>query len=104
MVNPRERDRVMTRTRTIHGESGNLRTVNMLQVIEKYGGPGGSPTRDLRVRSATLYASELPALRASIVPQGAPKTAQLRTCSVGGDIRTLDELRRNRHARVRLRS
>ena len=49
----------------------------MLQVIEKYGGPGGSPTRDLRVRSATLYASELPAPLAPIVPQGLARNSPI---------------------------
>ena len=50
----------------------------MLEVIENTGGPGGSPTRDLRVRSATLYASELPAPRVLIVPQGVRQNSPAR--------------------------
>ena len=38
-------------TRTIHGQSADLRASYTMQVIEKYGAPGGTRTPDLLVRS-----------------------------------------------------
>src|SRR5215831_18392589 len=70
-----------TRTRTIHGQLANSRTMHTLQVIGKYGAPGESRTPDLLVRSQTLYPAELRAHRHDLTQLGAiPQLCWVHRC------------------------
>src|SRR5215471_21837840 len=54
---------------TVSATAAEVPFCNCLEVIEKYGAPGGTRTPDLLVRSQTLYPTELRARSEFILPR-----------------------------------